>query len=155
MNASNRYICFTLGEENFAIPLLAVREVIGVPDVTPVPQTPAYFLGIMNLRGLVISIMDLRLKLGLKPKGDTEETVMILDLGNFNLGVLVDQVTQVVEVQEKDLSPKPQVDSTRMVDCVKSVFRRGEDLVLVIDIARALSIEDKTAAKTGSEQKAS
>src|SRR5688500_4394511 len=104
MNSSNRYICFSLGDENFAIPLLAVREVIGVPEVTPIPQTPAYFLGIMNLRGLVISVMDLRTKLGIKPKGGTEETVMILDLGNFNLGVLVDQVTQVVEVDEKTLA---------------------------------------------------
>jgi purine-binding chemotaxis protein CheW len=154
MKSSNRYICFSLGAENFAIPLLAVREVIGVPQVTPVPQTPSYFLGIMNLRGLVISVMDLRLKMSIKPKGGTEETVMILDLGKYNLGVLVDQITEVVEVDEKTLAQKPQVESSKIVDAIKGVFRKDEKLILVLDIAKALSIEDQAALKTHTDQKA-
>src|SRR5687767_11797892 len=101
MSTSNRYICFRLGDEEFAIPLLSVREVIGVPNVTPVPQTPSYFLGIMNLRGLVISVMDLRLKMNIKGKDSAESTVIILDLGNYNLGVLVDEVISVIAIDEK------------------------------------------------------
>lgn len=154
MKNSNRYICFSLGKEDFAIPLLAVREVIGVPSVTPIPQTPVYFLGIMNLRGLVISVMDLRIKMGITPTGGTEETVMILDLGNYNLGVLVDQITEVVEVDEKTFAAKPQVDSSKLVDAIKGVFRRDEKLILVLDIAKALSLEDQAALKAGTEQKA-
>jgi purine-binding chemotaxis protein CheW len=145
MSASNRYICFRLGDEEFAIPLLAVREVIGVPSVTPVPQTPSYFLGIMNLRGLVISVMDLRLKMNIKGQDSSESTVIILDLGDYNLGVLVDEVISVVAIDDKSLGQKPQVDSSKMADAIRGVFRKDEKLVLILDIAKALSVEDRSA----------
>ena len=72
-----RFLCFSLGVEEYAIPLLEVREVIAMPEYTPVPYTPPYFLGIMNLRGQVISVMDLRQKLGVTARGDAETTVII------------------------------------------------------------------------------
>ena len=80
-----RFLCFSLGAEEYAIPLLVVREVIAMPEYTPVPYTPPYFLGIMNLRGQVISVMDLRQKLGLKPRSDAETTVIICDLNGISL----------------------------------------------------------------------
>ena len=66
--AGQRYLSFSLGSEDYAIPLLSVKEVIAVPEITPIPFTPSHFLGIMNLRGQVISIIDLRSKLGIKTK---------------------------------------------------------------------------------------
>ena len=59
---SNRYICFNLGAQEYGVPLLSIKEVLGLPEVTPIPQCPNYFLGIMNLRGKVVSVMDLRTK---------------------------------------------------------------------------------------------
>lgn len=86
MNDNLRYLCFNLGHEEFAIPLLSIKEVIGMPDVTPIPQSPPHFLGIMNLRGQVISILDLRQKLTIKPSNVEDPSVMILDLPNYKLG---------------------------------------------------------------------
>lgn len=150
----NRYICFNLGVEEFTIPLLSVKEVIGIPDVTPVPQTPNYFLGIMNLRGSVISIMDLRLKMGIPANNTEETTVIILDLGDYNLGVVVDQVNNVMVADQQNFSEKPPVTSSKIADAITGVFRKDQQLILVLDIAKALSVEDHSAlAKTQEIQK--
>jgi purine-binding chemotaxis protein CheW len=145
MITQDKYICFNLGEEEFAIPLLSVKEVIGIPDVTPVPQTPSYFLGIMNLRGLVVSVMDLRLKMNIKAETTEESTVMILDFGDYNLGVLVDRVNAVIAVDQKRFSEKPPVDSSDISEAIKGVFRKDDQLILILDIAKALSVEDHSA----------
>lgn len=89
---SQRYLTFRLAQEFFAIPLLQVKEVIAMPEVTPVPQTPPHFIGIMNLRGQVITVLDLRLKLGIKPQKGAETAVVIRDLADVSVGVVVDSV---------------------------------------------------------------
>lgn len=150
MSQTMRYLCFNLGKEEFALPLLSVREVIGVPDITVIPQAPSHFLGIMNLRGLIISVMDLRLKMGIKPLSTDETAVIILDLGDYNLGIMVDQVNAVIQLGEKDISEKPMMDSSKVNDAVTGVFRKNEQLVLLLNVAKALSIEDRNAlAKSG------
>ena len=142
----DRYLCFSLAAEEFAIPLLSVKEVIGVPEVTPIPQAQPHFVGIMNLRGNVISILDLRLKLGHKSSKTDETTVIVLDLGDYNIGVLVDSVNSVVSVNKEDVSPKPAMDA-KATDYIVSVFRKSDRLVLMLDIAKALSVEDRSAIK--------
>jgi len=156
MNKTDRYICFNLGEEEFAIPLLSVREVIRLPEVTKVPQTPNYFLGIMNLRGSVISVMDLRLKMNIKPTTTKEATVIILDLGDYSLGVLVDRVNSVVLIDDKTFSEKPELGSSPMAAAIRGVFRKDNQLILILDIAKALSVDDHSAIgkKSSLEQKA-
>lgn len=144
MTETNRYLCFSLGAEEFAIPLLVVKEVIGVPEVTSVPQTPSHFLGIMNLRGSVISVLDLRQKLGVKPGANVETTVIILDLGDYNLGVVVDCVNSVLPLSSDQIGEKPVVESNKSTDYIVGVFRKDERLVLLLDIAKALSVEDRS-----------
>src|SRR5258708_2612365 len=105
-----RYLSFSLGKEEYAIPLLKVKEVIAVPDTTPVPFTPAHFLGMMNLRGQVISVVDLRLKLGMKKVDRTEETaVIIIDLDPIFLGIVVDSVNKVLNLTEGEISNPPEL----------------------------------------------
>ncbi len=145
MNNLTRYLCFGLGQEEFAIPLLTVKEVIGMPEITSVPQTPAHFMGIMNLRGRVISIMDLRLKMNIKPAPSEETTVIILDLGDYNLGMVVDRVNAVLALSDEQISEKPIIETGKATDYITGVFRKDERLVLLIDIGKALSIEDKSA----------
>ena len=145
MNDSSRYLCFDLGSDEYAIPLLAVREVLAMPEVTPIPQSPAYFKGIMNLRGSVISIMDLRAKLSIKAPATDEDTVVILDFGDASLGVVVDRVNAVVPFTRSDISEKPAIDAGKSMEHITSVVRRNDKLILLLDIAKALSIEDRLA----------
>jgi len=88
-----RYLAFSLGKEQYAIPLLQVKEVIGQTETTPMPYAPAHFKGIMNLRGQVISVIDLRLKFKMEAKESEGQTaIIILDLSPLSLGVVSTQL---------------------------------------------------------------
>ncbi len=137
-----RYLCFMLGEESYAIPLLSVKEVIAPPEITPVPQTPPYFLGIMNLRGQIISVMDLRTKLSIKPSASSETSVIICDLISSSIGIVVDSIDSVLSPTREALSAKPEIQSQRNTDYIEGVFRNGEQLVLLLDVVKTLSLGD-------------
>jgi purine-binding chemotaxis protein CheW len=154
MNDNLRYLCFNLGHEEFAIPLLSIKEVIGMPDVTPIPQSPPHFLGIMNLRGQVISILDLRQKLTIKPSNVEDPSVMILDLPNYKLGVVVDQVNSVQMISADDVSEKPTIDTSKNHEYVSGVFRKAEKLILLIDIVKTLSLDDQSSLAQHQHKKA-
>lgn len=143
MSEAGRYICFNLGEQEYGVPLLSIKEVLGMPEVTSIPQTPSHFLGIMNLRGNVISVMDLRVKIGLKPTNTTETSVMIFDLGHYLLGVVVDKINAVITIPENEISERPVLESNQSVEYIENIYRKNDDLVLLISIAKALSLEDK------------
>ena len=138
----SRYLSFSLGQEEYGIPLLVVKEVIAVPEITPIPFSPPHVLGIMNLRGQVISVMDFRQKLGIKPASTGETAVIICDLAPLCLGVVVDSINSVVAPTANELSAKPEMHTTRSSDYITGVYHRDKKLVLLVDIATALSVED-------------
>ena len=142
-DVNNRYICFNLGPQEYAVPLLSIKEVIGMPEITAVPQSPKHFLGIMNLRGNVISVVDLRAKIGLKPTNSEETAVMIFDLGNFFLGVVVDKINSVVSIHPTEISDKPMMESIASTEYIQNVYRNKDRLVLLISIEKALSLDEK------------
>lgn len=144
--AGDRYLCFGLGGEHYAIPLLAVKEVIAPPEITPVPQTPPYFLGIMNLRGQIISVIDLRSKLGIKPAAGSENAVVICDVQPNPMGVMVDSINSVHAPRPGEISGKPEIRAQKSADHVAAVFRRDESLVLILDVEKALDLPKASAA---------
>lgn len=96
-----RYLQFRLETEQFGIPLLQVREVIAMPKLTTIPSAPDFCIGIMNLRGQVVTIFDLKKKIGIKSSSNIKSTVvMILDIGNQIIGVSVDEVDKVFTVAD-------------------------------------------------------
>ena len=143
----SRYLCFSLGMEEYAIPLLTVKEVIAMPEITPVPQTPSYFLGIMNLRGQVITILDLRQKLAIKPLGNAETSVIICDFNNFSVGVVVDAINSVLAPEPNTISAKPDLQSSKASAYITGVYRKEKRLVLFLDVFKSLNIEDQTNIK--------
>jgi purine-binding chemotaxis protein CheW len=150
-----RHLGFSLGAEDYAIPLLCVKEVIAVPEVTPIPFTPPHFKGIMNLRGQVISVIDLRTKLGIKPQNTSENAVIICDLQSVCLGVVVDSINSVLSPAENELSGKPDIMNSKASEYITHVYRKDKKLILFLDIAKALSVEDLLAiTKTTAAQKA-
>ncbi len=154
MSGPVKYICFGLGQEEFGIPLLTVKEVLAIPEITPIPQTPPHFLGIINLRGNVISIMDLRAKFGIKTNNNDETTVIILDFGDYQLGIVVDRVDSVLSLDQDQISNKPHIESSKSTDYISGVYRQDKKLILILDIAKALSVEDRNIATRKSAEKA-
>ena len=140
-----RFLTFSLGVEEYAIPLLSVREVIAVPEITPMPFTPTYFLGLMNLRGQVISIIDLRQKLGVKAQTSSENAVIICELNAGHLGILIDSVNAVITPSTESISAPPEIQGSLNLECVAGVFRNQEKLILIIDIEKTLSGDDRKA----------
>ena len=149
-----KFLCFSLGAEEYAVRLLTVKEVIAKPEVTPVPQSPPYFLGIMNLRGQVISIVDLRAKLGVKSKETAETSVIIFDLKEAIIGVVVDSVNAVLAPETEDISENPDIHGANKNNYIEGVYRWNNQLVLFLNIAKALGIEDLTIAARESQKAA-
>jgi len=139
----NRYLCFHLGNEEFGIPLLSVKEVIAIPEIIPVPQTPNYMLGIMNLRGQVISIIDMRTKLTIKPSETAETAVIICDMHPNHIGIVVDSIDSVIHPTKEQISEKPEVYSQKTSAYIESVYRTDKRLVLLLDIAKTLNASDQ------------
>lgn len=147
-DTNRRFLLFELGEETYAMPLLDVREVIGVPETTPVPSSPSYFNGITNLRGQVISIFDLRKKLNIKPKEDTRENaVIIIQLSHLNIGIVVDRVVSVQSLSDSDISPAPEVSENNKNKYLYGVARKEDKLILLIDLKKVLDVSDLSHAK--------
>jgi purine-binding chemotaxis protein CheW len=140
---NDRYLCFTLGVEEYAIPLLSVKEVIAMPDITAVPQTPAHFLGIMNLRGQIISVMDLRVKLSIKPLESAEIAVIICDLHPNSIGIVVDSINSVISPTADQISTKPEIQSSHNTEYIRAVYREKDKIILLLDISKTLSQKDQ------------
>ncbi|MGY3805224.1 chemotaxis protein CheW [Pigmentibacter ruber] len=138
----NRYLCFSLGNEHFSIPLLQVKEVIGIPEFTTIPYTPNYFCGIMNLRGKVISVIDMRKKLSITTKGPEENSVIVCDLDNITIGILVDSVDYVINIEKEKILPKPDMQSSIKNDYIEGLIEYKSILIVLINLAKSLSIED-------------
>lgn len=148
-----RFLAFSLGQEEFAMPLLCVKEVIAMPDFTPIPQTPPHFLGVINLRGQVISVIDLRSKFGIKAENSAELAVIICDLSPLSIGVVVNSVNSVLSLAEEDIQPRPEIESTKRTDHITGVAKQGARLTLLIDIAKALDVADLAAMKNAGDKK--
>jgi purine-binding chemotaxis protein CheW len=145
-----RYLCFSLGKEEYAIPLLIVREVIAVTPTTPIPFAPSHFLGIMNLRGQIISVIDLRLKLGIKSAKSEENAIIICDLGSTRLGIVIDSVNSVLTPAAGEITHQPELKSGKATNFVIGVYRKNDRLTLILDIAEALDVRDyQTLQKAG------
>lgn len=109
---AGKYLTFGLGKEEFAIQVLRVREIMGVQDITAVPQTPCYVKGVINLRGKVIPVVDLRLKFGLPAQEYTQRTCIVvvqIEQGGTRMltGVVVDEVSEVLTLQSGDIEDTP------------------------------------------------
>lgn len=137
----DRYLEFDLGNEQYAFHLLLVREVIPVPETTPVPKAPSYFKGIMNLRGHVISVVDLRQKLGVTPKEDREEAVIIVDIEGAHIGAIVDSINRVLSFSKDQISEVPDIESQVNGKFIQGVFQKESSLTVLLDIEKVLDAD--------------
>src|ERR1043166_5357025 len=118
-----KYLAFALGREEYGLEIHKVREILGMMEITPVPHMPPYLKGVINLRGKVISVIDLRVRLGLQPAERTNDTcIIVVDFPhggrNVNTGMIVDQVAEVMEIKDADIEAPPSFGSEVSTDFV-------------------------------------
>jgi purine-binding chemotaxis protein CheW len=137
-------LTFQLGEEFFGIEILEVHEIIGLMPVTKVPRTPECVRGVLNLRGRIIPIVDLRLKFGMDSVADTERTciivVQVLQEGHsITMGILVDAVSEVVNVLESQIEPPPAFGTSVDTAFILGMGKIGQKVVLLLDVSAVLT----------------
>ncbi len=142
-----KYLTFALGSEEYGLEIMKVREIIGFIEVTDVPQTPQYVKGVINLRGQVIPVVELRAKFGLETSEVTEETCIIVveitqSERTFNTGIVVDRVQEVLDIKAEDIEPAPEFGSGVDTGFILGMGKIGESVKILLDIDRVLGGDD-------------
>jgi purine-binding chemotaxis protein CheW len=141
--AVKQYLTFALGNEEYGIELLRVQEIKGYSRVTAIPDTPAHIKGVMNLRGAVIPIVDLRTRFGMEAIEYTQfNVIIVINVGTKVMGLLVDAVSDVLNVGDGDLRPAPDFGAKTNTRFISGVVSVGEKVIVLLDITMLLSDAD-------------
>ncbi len=138
-----KYLTFFLTNEEFGFEILNVVEIIGIIDVRAIPHTPDYIKGIINLRGKIIPVMDLRLKFGMEELERTNETVIIVvQTHNINIGVIVDKVSEVADISSENIDNTPDFGIDINTDYILGIGKSENNVLLLLDINKIISTQD-------------
>ena len=129
---------FTVADVDYGVPVEQVREVRDVQAVTPVPGAPSYVEGVTNLRGQIITVMDLRKRLNIEGTEGGGEKIIVIEMGKAAVGVVVDSVTEVSTIAEADIERHIQV-TKKLENYVVGVAKQGEKLIVVLDLAKIIA----------------
>ncbi len=143
-NREGKYLTFALAHEEYGLEILKVREIIGYIDVTAVPQTPHYVKGVINLRGQVIPVVDLRAKFGMETTDVTEETCIIVvetgsDNRKYSTGIVVDHVQEVLDISGTNIEEAPQFGATVDTNFILGMGKIGDSVKILLDIDQVLA----------------
>ena len=147
INETRQYLSFKLEEEEFALDISKVREVLDFTKITKVPQTPDYMQGVINLRGSVVPVVDLNMRFGNKTTDKTVNTRIIIGEVSIEgdstvLGVLADSVNEVMELGPESIEPAPRIGTRLNTDFIKGMGKREEEFVMILDIDKVFSAEE-------------
>jgi len=149
---SGKYLTFLLGDDNYGVEIMKIREIIGMIPITTIPETPSYVKGIINLRGKVIPVIDLRSKFGLASKNTTERTCIVVSEvkksdGTVFLSFIVDSVAEVINITADDIEAAPSFGSTTGPENISGIAKRDKKIVILLDIEKVLSEEDSATCR--------
>ena len=141
------YLTFGLGEETFAFEVNHVREVLDLSEITRVPRTPDFMRGVINLRGNVVPVVDLKLKFDMPQTEKTINTCIIIvevevDSEPVVLGALADSVQEVIEIEPQNIEPAPRIGTNMNIEFLKGMGKKDDDFLMILDIDKVFSIDD-------------
>ncbi|MEE9910631.1 MAG: chemotaxis protein CheW [Deltaproteobacteria bacterium] len=142
-----KYLTFSLAGEEYGIGILKVKEIIGLMPITPVPKTPEHIKGVINLRGKVIPVVDLRLKFGMVRGESTDRTCIIVveisSEGNkIAMGIVVDSVSEVLNVKSAEIEDTPNFGSKLDTNYILGMAKSGQGVKILLDIDRVMNRDD-------------
>ncbi|MDY0161960.1 chemotaxis protein CheW [Desulfobotulus sp.] len=144
---AGKYLTFSLGEEEYGIGILKVKEIIGMMPITPVPQTPRFVKGVINLRGKVIPVVDLRLKFSMPPVDYTERTcIIVVEIkgasGSLLMGCVVDSVSEVLNIKAEEIEASPAFGTRVHTDYILGMAKMEGRVKILLDIDKVLTTEE-------------
>jgi purine-binding chemotaxis protein CheW len=142
-NRGGKYLTFALGKEEYGLEILKVRELIGWLDITALPRTPAYVKGVVNLRGRVIVVMDLRAKFAMESAAKTDQTcIIVVEIAHkgskLSTGIIVDRVSEVLEIPGENIQEAPTFGTAIDTDFILGMGKVGEAVKILLDIDKVL-----------------
>ncbi len=142
-----QYLSFKLGDEVFAVDVAQVREILELAPITRMPKTPDFMRGVINVRGSVVPVVDMRLKFDMPVGEDTINTcIVVMEVGiggeTTVLGALADSVQEVADFSSEDIEPAPKIGTLLNVDFIRGIGKHGEEFVTILDIDRIFSESD-------------
>jgi len=144
-----KYLTFALAREEYGIGILTVREIIGLMPIRTVPQTPPFVKGVINLRGKVIPVVDLRLKFGMEEIEHTERTsIIVVDVGRvssdqpMHIGIVVDYVSEVINIKADEIEAPPAFGAELNTEYILGMAKVNQSVKILLDINRILGAED-------------
>jgi purine-binding chemotaxis protein CheW len=144
-----KFLTFFLDEEEYGIEILKVHEIIGMMSITVVPRTPPFIRGVINLRGKVIPIIDLRLKFGMEAIEQTEETcIIVVQAQSVELGIVVDRVSEVLDISSDDIDEPPSFGADVPTDYLLGIAKTEGRVKLLLNIDRVLTTNEVVALPT-------
>jgi purine-binding chemotaxis protein CheW len=147
-----KFLTFVLGQEIYGLPIKKAKEIIGMMEVTHIPKTQNYIKGVINLRGKIIPIVDLRLRFGMAEKEYTERTCVIVIEVNAHesqrlVGIAVDTVSEVVNIQKGEIEPPPEYDAQIEGNFLTGLGKIKDKVILILDIDKILNREELAQLK--------
>lgn len=147
-----KFLTFALDSEEYGIPIQKVKEIIGIMDITCIPRTPLFIKGVINLRGKIIPVMDLRLKFGMKEREYNQRTCIIvveflLSDMKKQMGIVVDTVSEVLNIQKSDIEPPPQYGTAVETAFLTGMGKVKGKVILLLEIEQILSSEEMILLK--------
>ncbi len=144
-----KYLTFSMNQEEYGVGILTIKEIIGMMRITPVPQTPDYVKGVINLRGKVIPVIDLRLRFGMNSNGYMERTCIIVveienDSRTLQIGIVVDSVSEVMNIKGSDIEETPEFGTTLNTDYILGMAKTAGSVKILLDIDKVLCTEKQT-----------
>ncbi len=141
---TGKHLTFELDDEVYGLDILKVKEIIGIMDITPVPQAPSYLKGVLNLRGKIIPVVDLRIKFGFPDRPYDERTcIIVVELsaqdGKVLVGIIVDSVSEVTNIAEADVEATPDLGGGIETDYIQGMAKIKSRVVILLDINKVLS----------------
>lgn len=134
-----KFLTFFLGEEEYAIEILKVQEIIGLMTITPVPKMPPYIRGVLNLRGKIVPVMNLRTRFGLKEIEDTDETcIIVIQNKEYLMGVLVDNVSEVVDIESAEIEEVPSVGVAEQSEYLAGIGKVNDSVKMILEVQKVL-----------------
>ncbi len=138
-----QWVTFSLDNESYGIDVMQVQEVLRMTEVAPVPGAPPYVLGIINLRGNVVTVIDTRQRFGVGASETNDSTrIVIIESDKLVVGILVDSVAEVVEMRQSQIESAPNVGNEESSKYIQGVYSKEDDLLILVDLNKLLSDEE-------------
>lgn len=147
-----RFLSFQVGNETYGIEIRYVIEIVGLKQLTVMPEMPEYIKGILNLRGKFIPVMDVRLRFRMSAKEYDDRTcIIVVDLNGYSIGLIIDSVSEVIQINDDEILKKPDMSTKAGCNYVKNIGKSGQTVIMLIDIEELVGSDECITVNEGTE----